>query len=873
GLLKNPSRIDVKAFPWKFEISDDGDGYSTSEISTLMSQLFMSDNALKDYMGFTVGVVSALETGASSVVVESVKNGEKTFFELLPDYTINDTGKVTINKGTKITVKKNFKFIKQTLKSLKNMSLSPEAKKLHDTCSHISTPLKVNGVKINADFDLGKCLTKTTIPYKNGKIIAGLNTTDSNKLCFYKNGVFYGEPVEFFLNHSMFKFIINNSDFELTLSRNNLNISTGEYILLRNKMDETKTNLLLDYYNILAKKDLRKYGAQTGLDLIKRNVLIELDHLSNSTCYDKNKLEDYNIIRVFYDKPLFETCKNELVSIKDIMDAFKTKGVVYFSDLFRSNNDSNMVINTYYKKYDKKILTKLAKGINIDRIMIDENKRPGASSSCNDFNIKELAPHFTMGFGITSLNNFFFKIRGTDSQTHIKNLSEDFKKQKNNLLTTNNSRTLSDYILKGFKTLSLGALLLSKLSFEYGVKKPAFWSLKKGYDAASFTAEQTKKSLNWSVRNYGDLLLNGWLITVNSCKYTLMGVIGLAIIPFLPAVAGFSALGNTKLVTKIGDVTQKIAMPVAKLFLKRQDRKKNKEQALIDAHLGLDKLITTVFDENKELFSELGITSKIEKVYFNYIPLSKNAKKLFRNKTLLLLQGTNNTVYDVLSFDDSQTYSDGVRFGINEYNPLVEKWVDILKKKDDIKMDFLKDSLLVSLLDATNNNLIRWGNYQPAYSEFIEIHTKEELDKALNDGNNYSVSSGDKPSRGTFGFNYLSEASISRMKKNLPFANKTSVSEYVENKQVSLLKSLREQYVQKLFTLYTTDQPSKNDHDTFKELYKTLDTNEKSSVLKTIMYDLNTIKNPEIDNFLEQQDLALIDEIGRIGLKDSTART
>ncbi|MBU0666544.1 MAG: hypothetical protein KKC26_04225, partial [Nanoarchaeota archaeon] len=310
GLLKNPSSIDVKAFPWKFEISDDGDGYSTSEISTLMSQLFMSDNALKDYMGFTVGVVSALETGASSVVVESVKNGEKTFFELLPDYTINDTGKVTINKGTKITVKKNFKFIKQTLKSLKNMSLSPEAKKLHDTCSHISTPLKVNGVKINADFDLGKCLTKTTIPYKNGKIIAGLNTTDSNKLCFYKNGVFYGEPVEFFLNHSMFKFIINNSDFELTLSRNNLNISTGEYILLRNKMDETKTNLLLDYYNILAKKDLRKYGAQTGLDLIKRNVLIELDHLSNSTCYDKNKLEDYNIIRVFYDKPLFETCKN-----------------------------------------------------------------------------------------------------------------------------------------------------------------------------------------------------------------------------------------------------------------------------------------------------------------------------------------------------------------------------------------------------------------------------------------------------------------------------------------------------------------------------------------------------------------------------------
>ncbi|MBU0666006.1 MAG: hypothetical protein ABIC91_03005 [Nanoarchaeota archaeon] len=366
-LAKNPSKININSKRWAFELRDDGEGYTVDEINTLISQMFFSDKNLKRYTGLARGMVSALQTGASSVVVESVKNGEKTFFELLSDYSINDKGKVTINKGTKITVKKSSRLV-GAAKSLVTLSSGLETKKVKQYCKNIrGKTIKLNHRKINREIELFGLHFEKDVKIGDIDFKIGISELGDNSVYIHRSGFFYGE--QNFRNNYSLTAIIDNPDFNLTISGSGI-AQDDEMKKTMNAFFKAGDELYLEFYKSLPKENsetstLNKWKIihkrEKNIKLIKKYMAQKIDFLEPA------EIKESSFLKFMYTEPIFETFNKGSVSLKDILlsESVVNDGVLYsdFTDNYRFSKAKIPVVERYlneeiFKAVSQKIYAK-----------------------------------------------------------------------------------------------------------------------------------------------------------------------------------------------------------------------------------------------------------------------------------------------------------------------------------------------------------------------------------------------------------------------------------------------------------------------------------------------------------------------------------
>jgi len=833
--LKNPSRIDVKAFPWKFEISDDGDGYSTSEISTLMSQLFMSDDALKDYMGFTVGVVSALETGASSVVVESVKNGEKTFFELLPDYTINDTGKVTINKGTKITVKK-----KSALKGLKpgaliSGNISPEAKKLKAYCKNVSkVPITLNFKKFNEELLFDG--TYNNFKTKMGDISYHVGVLKRGKPLYklYKNGVNYGSKDVRVTNLDYLKIGIDNPNFNLNLSRSE--------ILFDSNVHQTNENLTkvidLAYRNLydeLSEEDIKKYKTGAEHNKIRDYIAGKLHFFSNHA--SEFNLHDENITALF-SIPVMKGINKPYVSIQEIFDSFDKTGHVYVATNFRSRTDSDddLIIEclpTPDGRIQKSMVELISKILNY--------------KSTRSFSIEE--PDYIESTAVQFIGGVKKSFKRLSS---LEIMVDDFKQYYANFKEKKDStfKTIAYYTGNALALGLVGSIVLGMGASKYLIKEP----LKLTGKAIGYAGRKTGRRL----KHVGNGLLDvgstglgyagsafkilGYGIGV--CAVGVAGVAGLvlsgAVVPF--AWAGKKVFGS-KLYEKTTNKIKSGAYFVFKRPFKVIKEKKQKRESDFQSERYSDEkrlttLVKNILEENQHLLKTLNLIGQFSVDISSYKELnallpenvhpSGNVFNLTSERFGSLIRAKLISKYREL-----QDHSN-VNVYLNRNKKKVKEWISFLKTNEE-HSTLLKTPILVELAKNMNYYNIQWGFWQP------DIYVTVPLQ------NNYH--------------SHYSDSYINKLKQKVPFDNNISISDSIIKTQNTLMNNCQIESQRYLLDAYTF-----GDYDAFVNDYDKLNVNDREVILKKIIFDSET-ENKKIDLYIQKKDFNLIDKIGRLNIR------
>ena len=413
---KNASRINIKALPWKFQMIDDGEGYTEEEISSLLKQSFFpKEGALKKYVGLSRGLVSALKANGSLIKIESVRDGVPITYTVDPQFKINKADEASITSGTKITVEKKSYFVKENMYSLLKFSASKESQKVMEVCSSMNgCEVYLNFRQINHESSLKN---RDMLIFKNytvndSKIEIGIpkkKHDDLNKtILIYKNG-FMMEGREWKTPFDL-SAIIDNPNFVTDLSGKELITDNQEFRSGMNDIDSVIDDLFRTLLEELPDKpkpftsktldDKPIYYKNTRREVTNHNYQYfyhdEIDSLTEyliSILPEKleelkrpgaHKREDFD--STFWrlvNKKIIPTWNNESISLKQVYDERDKFGSIMI-DQYRPLSQLNTK-NSILKISDH--TTKLLDIVNSNVLNLDKYETEGYVSS--DFNVLE----------------------------------------------------------------------------------------------------------------------------------------------------------------------------------------------------------------------------------------------------------------------------------------------------------------------------------------------------------------------------------------------------------------------------------------------------------------------------------------------------
>ena len=343
------TEINATYKPWKFVLEDNGEGITRNEIEHLLSRLFVPASAHLRYEGLAPAVISALETGAEKVVIESNAQGVAIRFTI--DKELNMLFEESRRKkpGTRISVQRSFS---GNLGPSKKRRRNNEGVKIKKYCAFVPADLRLNGKLLNPDKSLEDVMAQ--IEFQEGddtRVMMGF-PKEQAAVFFLKNGIVYDEVA---YNQSYNRYIFDNlripltmaidsSRFEINLSRNGIVRENDEWInqMVREHLREPSM-VLCERIPELRKSVDSGYSykpPKMGSDLyLARQYLKQL--IDMSTWFNR-ETKRFNIRRErsgfskedvarLRDVPLFTSLQRKPMSLNDLEQIIQKKGELSYT--------------------------------------------------------------------------------------------------------------------------------------------------------------------------------------------------------------------------------------------------------------------------------------------------------------------------------------------------------------------------------------------------------------------------------------------------------------------------------------------------------------------------------------------------------------
>ncbi len=830
-IYKNPSKIHMKANNKRFELVDDGKGYSIDEIDELFSQiLFSKESELKKYSGLVNGIISGMNTDAEYVLIESVKDGEKVSYKITSDYEFTKSDETTLKQGTRITVKKKHKRSFSPIQIFRRKSKAHEIKNLKYICHFFdkNISLKINGYPLEDQFPEDNGF-KSSFEEKDGSKVRFFMNNNSkaggvNRTIKLINGLIYEENYE--NNHSSIEYVtlIDDPNFDLNLSKNKvINFDRTKYTNGSNLMEKAYVN---NFYKAKeARNNISKltpsdevFKIESNFDSASKEMRNRIRNLNR---FDKQNVEF--VLDEFVDEKFIPTCDQNYVSIRDIINVLESGKQVFY----------DTVSNKYYPSDEKLVLL----------------DKPGIKNY-NVRSFSETIQHFLDPKTRNVLETEYYggvlkeQLQKSSSVENLKFHLKRIKREKklDELLKNVNSlwthisespkKEFSDYFNLITSSINFGA--------HYSVYKPAnavSFGLNRSYN---YSAKKLSivKDVSVKVATVTGLGIMAGL-TVAAAGATAVGAgafsvgaIGLSAItaPFVyVGRLGFKA-ARSKIVKKTASsIFDTLAYskysPIAAMIDKKQTKRDLKyEQSIKRKKLEYDinELFFEVYSDNEGYIDALP-TNYSFKAYHPRIEIVDSEKLTsfgFSKKQILTSNQAAGTI-------DGHTAHN--HFYVRDDGEALERWVEYIKLGPEYEY-LVKTELFNLIADKAGNN-IKWSENQPP-------ETRNAVSNSYNDGS------------------YSNHHVVV-----IPFVNEMSISEKLAQIQLSEMNNSKLALINDMVEIYKSGSDEK-DFKKFEDRYSILKTPDKKILIKTIQSD-SLSANETIDSFLDKNDAELVDYVCR----------
>lgn len=330
GIQTGATRIDTRCLPWEFSIEDNGVGISQSEIELYLSRVFVSGEKSDMYEGFAMAVISALQTGAEEIVIESRKDDNAVRFTMDRDFNMRFTPSKRRKPGTRISVKYK--------KSGNLIRKSRERKKVLEYCRYIPTDFRLNGKKLNPDNTLDDVIVQIEMEKDGTRFMLGFpdNIIKSKReieIQLLRSGIHYDTwKYDLFYDYPRFmnertralKARIDSDRFNLNLSRNEI-VKDDHYDRILGNLDSCIPELYVKLCEVYPKLE-RKQKEVAELYIRKKISLLFYAQDSRIGFRGKNDELKEALLHV----PIFRTRDGESRDLAYIYSIYKKHGNVPF---------------------------------------------------------------------------------------------------------------------------------------------------------------------------------------------------------------------------------------------------------------------------------------------------------------------------------------------------------------------------------------------------------------------------------------------------------------------------------------------------------------------------------------------------------------
>ncbi len=842
---KNPTKIHMKANKRRFELVDDGEGYTLDEIDALFSQVFFSkDSELKKFSGLVSGVISGSNANAEYVLIESVKDGKKVSYKITSDYKFIRSENTNLKKGTRITVKKDYNFLNEPLYNIMGSAL--EIEKVNYTCQFFdkNIELKINNSPVENKFPSPEenGFQHTTMEKDGSKLRffrEQYSKTGTEKIFALINGLVFEEQHEAKSGSDNDYVIIDNPDFDLNLSRNTLvNFDRKDYTRLGTLVYESLKN---DFRSAeRTYESLKNSGKETGIYRAKSDLsdaAKELFKIISAEYLSGNQLE--KIFADLYEDKILATCDDSFISIKEFVDILNSEKEIYHNSIKNKDYFTNGETVLYDVINDDSIRgSKLNLFVNHLKSYLVEKE--AHYPKINILPHKDyLKQYFKDHNHFTSVNSNLKRIK------RQKKLDELVGRVKSSwgLITDSSERDFSDYTNLLKASLNLG--------FQYSILKPydsvstslnfsfhySAYQLSKAKDKTKETSLEALSGLGKVFAGTGTALMSAVMVGGSIIAAPFLGIayVGGKILPTKGIKKISSKAGiywrNGKFSPKAMKRRRRIARN------EKQSEVEKEESALIEK---LNDLYSDIFIENEDFLKqfpnlkkpvrpairvwdpkELGFTTKNYFKKNDFKSPSEALKKVSEDSS-------EHSLFSIYK-SDNEAYV----FARND-NPDLQRWAKMLEK-GPLYEPMVKIELLNVYLRSHFNHL-KWTEYQlPDYMTY-----KEEM----------------KSDR--------SEASYANYDRTtIPFTNGAPITENLARLQTEDMRKTKLALIDQMVDMYNMTISSEAAiMKLFENVYSTLRIPDRQVLIKEIQSNTEH-SNETIDSFLDKTDSELVDFVCR----------
>jgi len=348
-------RIKVKSSLTQLSIEYDGKGLRREEIDNLLSKLFgaSEDRELQDRYGrLALSVLGALASKPKEVIIETAAGREKTKLVIDGSNYEEKFYKGTIDKGTKITIKRctRKEWLKKSLKKLivgqyiKDKFFSKEKKKVFDYCKYIEPKLYFNLRKMNrpfrapisgayrSKFERGNLKGEIVdIPWKLSTRIGPLNcefdsqSRDGTDIFFFRNGIYLDHGTVHAHTNSRSIVFAEDPDFETIVSGNRIRQTPAVSSAIKyiEQLIDGDSNIACFNYHWNLEK--RKLNPNAYIyEVLKRVIGKHLSFYGASALKEKNIWESAVAskpeLEPVFKRKIFRRTDMKRISISDIVE-------------------------------------------------------------------------------------------------------------------------------------------------------------------------------------------------------------------------------------------------------------------------------------------------------------------------------------------------------------------------------------------------------------------------------------------------------------------------------------------------------------------------------------------------------------------------